>query len=544
MTKDKATAPKKSRSTSTRKKRAGSPTSVSIQVENDVKDSNIIVGDNNQVNAVTNIIKNAKPRDFILYTAAFLILLGGGFYLFWFNNLRYDRAITSGQLNVLIVPFVEKKPWGYGQSDTGWNVAQILTDGVKDSFEESGIETNVKILGPADEVPAVSGFNETQLDRSAETISEKINGQIVIYGVISKDDYGDSIVSVKLYISPTNFGEAQELISDSMMGELSIGSFRLTGNTASGADLLSQNKELRDRLTIFSNTINFLGAYLGEDFDLAHQYIEKAGDPRLWENTNGLEVIALIHGNMETSRARAVMVAKDLDETLKAIEESKSHYNEAADISMQNGNGSYARAYLGLFGTEILHAVAEANITGDVSLINIETLDRSLKYLALAEKADYQPETADIAVKVNYAKAQAALAYYAKTSDSLHLENARKHYQLVITEYENTENKRIVEFASLSYFGLANITMENREYESAIQYFLSAQKVSHNPVLKVQCLVRIGDIYFFNKDYEKALKYYRDAFARKVDLKKAISSERILEIETRINFIQTDGGSL
>lgn len=541
MTKDKATAPKKSRST---KKKVVSKRSVSIQVDRDVKDSNIIVGDNNQINAITNIVKNAKPRDFILYTLAFLILLSSGFYYFWFTNLRYDRAITSGQLNILIAPFVEEKPWGYGQSDIGWNIAQILADGVKDSFEESGIETHTKILGPADKVPIVHGFNETQLDRAAETISEKINGQIVIYGVISKDEYGDSIVSVKIYISPTNFGEAQELISDSMMGELSLGSFRLTGEAVSGADLLSQNKDLRDRLVIFSSTINFLGAYLGEDFDLAHQYIEQASDPVLWGNTNGLEVISLIHGNMEVRRAREFMVAKDLDGTREVIREAKSHFDEATAISVQNGHGSYARAYMGLAGAESLLAIVEANIRGDASLIDTKAIDRSLEYLAQAEKADYRPEAADIPVKANYAKAQAALAYYAKTLDPAHLESARKYYQLVVDEYENKENKRIAEFAALSYSGLARVAMQNKEQEDAAQYFLSAQKISSNPVFKVQCLVNLGDIYFSGKDYKKAIKYYRDALARKADLEKAISDKRIEEIKTRINFMQNQEGSL
>jgi tetratricopeptide (TPR) repeat protein len=328
------------------------------------------------------------------------------------------------------------------------------------------------------------------------------------------------------------------------MGELSLGSFRLTGEAVSGADLLSQNKELRDRLAVFSSTINFLGAFLGEDFDLAHQYIEKAGDPGLWGNTNGLEVISLLHGNMEIRRARAGMVAKNLDETLEAIEEAKSHFNEATAISTQNGHGSYARAYLGLAGAESLVAIAEANIRGDASLIDTESIDRSLEYLTQAEKADYQPEAADITVKANYAKAQAALAYYAKTLQPAHLENAQKYYRLVIDEYESTENKRIAEFAALSYSGLARIAVQNEEEETAMQYFLSAQKISKNPVLKVQCLVNIGDVHFSRQEYKNALKYYQDAMARKADLEKAIQRERILEIEDRIKFIENIGDSL
>lgn len=549
MTDKKSTSPKTPRRS---KKVEQSSDSPFIHVEEGVKDSNIIIGDKNQITTtnninrvrnITNIIKKTKPRDFILYTLLFLIALSGIFYLFWYNNLRYDRAISSGQLNVLVVPFVEEKPWGYGQSNLGWNIAQIFADGVKDSFEQSGINANVKILGPSDKVPTIFGFNETQLNRSAETISEKINGQIVIYGVISKDEYGDSIVSVKFYISPTNFGEAQELISDSMMGELSLGSFRLTGDMVSGAHLLAQNKELRDRLEIFSSIVNFLGAYVGEDFALAQDYITQASDQSLWSNTNGLEVIYLLNGNMEIRNARTLIVNKDLEGTLDSIDLARKYFNEALDVSVKNGKGDYARAYLGMAGVENLAAIAEANIKGDAILIDIDALENVLRLLDQAEKADYIPETADMNAKVNYSKAQVYLAYFAKTGDSKYLSDAQRYYQLVVDEFDKTGNKRIIDFAALSHSGLGHIAAQNNQLEIAVDNFLSAQKITSNPSLKVQCLISIGDIYFSNKVYDKALKYYQDALARRVDLGKAISKERISEIEKRIDFIK-GGGSL
>lgn len=550
MTDKKSSSPQKARRS---KKKEQTDDSPSIQIGEGVKDSNIIVGDNNKITTtkninrirnITNIIKNARPRDFILYTTFFLIALSGIFYLFWYNNLRYDRAISSGQLNILVVPFVEEKPWGYTQSGLGWNIAQIFTDGVKDSFEQSGIDINVKILGPSDKVPTIFGFNETQLNHSAETISEKINGQIVIYGVISKDEYGDSIVSVKFYISPTNFGEAQELISDSMMGELTLGSFRLTGDMVSGADLLAQNKELRDRLEIFSSIINFLGAYVGEDFVLAQDYITKASDQNLWSNTNGLEVVYLLNGNMEIRLARTLMVNKDLEGIQNLIDLARNHFNDALDVSAKNGKGDYVRAYLGLAGIESLAAIAKANIEGDVSLIDTKALENVLKFLGQAEKADYIPETADVTAKVNYSKAQVYLAYFAKTGVSKYLSDAQKSYQLVVDEFKKTDNKRIVDFAAFSYSGLGHIAAQNNQLEIAVDNFLSAQKITSNPSFKVQCLISIGDIYFSNKMYDKALKYYQDALARRVDLEKAISKERIIEIEKRIDFIKKSGGLL
>lgn len=549
MANKKDNSPKKARNT----KKKQSQRSVSIRIEGDVKDGDIIIGDGNRVekNTVINRIRNithtiiqrASPRDYFVYSSVFLVVLSAISYLFWYNNLRYDRAIASGRLNVLIVPFVEEKVWGYGKSDLGWTIAQIFADGVGESFAESGIDAGVKILGPSDKVPTIFGFNESQLGRSAEAVSEKVNGQILIYGLISEDEYGDKIVSVKVYISPKNFGEIQELISDSMMGELSLGSFRLTGDTASGADLLAQNKELRERLEIFSSIINFLGAYVGEDFARAEEYIADAENETLWSNTNGLEVVYLVHGNMQIRQARVAMVNKDLEQVLEITKQAKQNFEKANDISLKNGKGRYVRAYLGLAGAEGLIAVAEANIKIDVSLIDTVALERSLDYFEEAQNAEYQPETADVPAKVNYGQAQVALAYFTKTGDTQYLEEAKSNYQLVVEEYERTGNDRISEFAALSHSGLGHIAWQNDEYESAVEHFLSAQDITINPSLKIQCLANIGDIYFDLKDYANALEYYEEVLSRRNDLEKALSSERITEVEERTKFIK-DGGLL
>ncbi|HNM37491.1 MAG TPA: hypothetical protein PKI33_10515, partial [Anaerolineales bacterium] len=494
-------------------------------------------------NITTTIIKNARPRDYILYTSVFLLLLSAIGYFFWYNNLRYDRAIASGKLNVLVVPFVEQHAWGYTESDLGWSLAQIFAEGLKTSYTTSGLETNVKILGPADKVPTIFGFNEDHLVHSAETVSEKINGQVVIYGVLSQDEYGDTVAQVKVYISPTNFGEAQELISDSMMGDLSLGSFVLTGETAKGADLEAQNEDLRNRLAIFASLINFLGAYLGDDFSNAQKYIEAAGDSILWNDPNGLEVIQLLQGNLELRRARVSIVQKDLEGTQASIDLARTYFGNARETALKNNKGQYARAYLGLAGAENLAAVAEANINGDPSAINTDALKETLALLEQAEQANYAPDSADVSVKANYGRAQVNLAYFAKTGNSDYLTEAKKYYQFVVEEYKRTDNKRIVDYTALSHSGLGLIASQENQVTVAIENFTSAYQLTGNPSLKIQCLVNMGDIYFANKMYAEALKVYQYALSRRNDLENAISAERIDLIEERINFIK-NGGTL
>lgn len=545
----KVPAEKKTRS----KKKEQPIISASIEVGGNIEKSNVIVGNDNQVtnttinnrvrNITTNIIKNARPRDYILYTSIFLLLLSAIGYFFWYNNLRYDRAIASGKLNVLIVPFVEKHAWGYSESDLGWSLAQVFAEGLKKSYTKSGIDTDVKIIGPADKAPTIFGFNEKQLDGSAETVSEKINGQVVIYGVLSQDEYGDTVVQVKVYISPTNFGEAQELISDSMMGDLSLGSFVLTGETASGSDLEAQNEELRARLDIFASLINFLGAYLGDDLTRAEQFIQAASDETLWKDPNGLEVVQLLQGNMEIRRARVFVVQKDLKGTQTSLDNARTYFHAALDTALKNNKGEYARAYLGLAGVENLAAVAEANINGDPSAIDTDSLEKTLDLLEQAEAAEYAPESADVSVKANYGRAQINLAYFAKTGNTQYLTEAETYYQTVVDQFDRTRNQRIVDYAALSHSGLGLIASQQNQVDTAIENFKSAYQLSSNPSLKAQCLVNMGDIYFANKMYEEALNVYQDALNRKGDLENAISAERIKLIEERINFIK-NGGSL
>ncbi len=528
------------------KKKAPAKGSRSIQIGGDVKNTNIITGDNNRVTTthhvnrvrnITNVIKNASPRDFILYTFLFLIALASIFSLFWYNNLRYDRAIASGQLNILIVPFVEEKPWGYGNSDLGWNVAQIFADGLR----ASTVSADTKVLGPSDKVPEIFAFTDKQLENSVETIAEKINGQIVVYGIISYDEYGDAQVSVQLYISPTNFGEAQELLSDEMMGELSLGSIRLTGNVVDGADLSAQNKELRDRLEVFTHVINFLGAYIAGDFELAQEHITKASNQDLWSNPKGLEVIYLLHGNMEILYTKVTLKDQDLKATLAVLENARGYFEKAEDASVSNGYGTYARAYLGLAGAESLAANAESIIRKDYSLIDTGALEQVIVYLDQAAGADYQPDTADINVKVKYNKAQVAISYFLKTNNETYLGDAKAYYTQIVDEYKRGNNGRISEYAASSYSGLGHIAFHFSEYEDAAEYFLTAQDVTSSPSLKAQWLADTGDAYFSLQEYDKALKYYQDALLRGEELAKAVSSERIEEIKERIDAIKRAG---
>lgn len=480
---------------------------------------------------IVNYFSSVPKWGFVVFlTSTFLVLFAVGF-LVWKQS---PVSPMGGNLNIAVLPFVEKHLWGYSESDLGTTIAQIISEDLKNATDES-----MTVWGPSDKVPNVWGIKEESLELSAQKKSEQLNAHIVIYGVISEDKYGDPLISVRFYISPQNFGDAQELIGSSLLGDLSIGSFRLSGDTVSGTDLLSQNEELRDRILIFSNTIKGLGAYIGQDFELANTYFGEALEPDLWKNPSGKEVLYLLLGNMSIRETRVLLDDMDKEGAYEVAQQGEYFFQKALNVSIESGKGSYARAYLGLAGLENMYAMADARLQNDTRLINKESLERMDEYLIKALEAKYQPATADITEKVAYSRGQINLAYFLLTGDEEYLDVAYNNYVSVTQAYKKG-NSRLTEFAALSFTGIANIENLQGYPEEAIESYLHGFEITHSSALKAQILINVGQIYDQQGDFENALTYYQDGIKRKQDLQKVMSNSSIAMVEQRIEEIKSE----
>lgn len=446
----------------------------------------------------------------------------------------------SGSFNILVVPLVEKHAWGYSSSNLGTTIASIIAADLQKSAEDQMVMFNPQIDGPQENQSGMWSAQESGLQLEAQKLSEKLNAQIVIYGVITKDKYGDSLVSVRFYISPINFGDAQELIGASLLGELEFGSFRLSGQTVRGTDLVAQNKELRDRIQVYTLIIKGLGAYLEQDFELANTYFEQALQPALWKNPTGLEVIYLLRGNLSIRQIREMLDSSNLDAAYQLAQQAENYFDQSLEASLSIGKGTYARAYLGLAGVESFYAIAKARLANDVNFIDPNALKKQEEYLTLALSADYQPETSDIPEKVAYSRAQIALAYYQLTQDEKYLESAQTNYQVVVNAFRNG-NQRVSELSALSYSGLASIANLRKSPEEAVTHYLAGFELTSSPALKAQILVNIGRTYDVAGDTQNALQYYRDALERISDLRKVMPAHDIEMIRQRIETLQPGG---
>jgi tetratricopeptide (TPR) repeat protein len=476
----------------------------------------------------------STPKWLIRFFVISLILaISGIAFLIWNNQSSVDPM--GGHLNILIEPFSEKYFWGYGRSSLGWNVAQNFSEDLKTtSFND---DLNISVLGPSDHDYVLWGWQENDLESAAQRHSERMNAQIVVYGFITKDKYGDSIVNVRFYISPNNFGDAQDLIHPSLLGELQIGSFRITGDTASGTDLLDQNRELRERIEIFAFLIKGLGSYISQDYAAANDFFSKAANQQLWSNRKGLEVIYLITGNLFLRQTQVYLDDLRINEARQNARKAAESFNQAAKVFEENYSDTYSRAYLGLAGVENYYAIAEARASDNLTLIDENALIRQENYLELALNSSKSPTTADIQEKVFYNRAQISLTYYYITYDEKFLDDARAYYYSVIDVYKNGNN-RLTEFAAMSYSGLAVLEWIEKSPDDAISNYETAYKITRNPAFKAQILLNIGRICDEYGDYKKALEHYRDAIDRKIDLEKVIQDQVVEEVIQRIKEIE------
>lgn len=448
----------------------------------------------------------------------------------------YNNSLMGGQLNVVVEPFLEEKNGHLMNSDLGMRVSQLFYSQLENDVASGNYEHDtgirLEVRSPQDAPPLKKAFGQT-IENSAEQISADINAQIVVYGVITYDNLERPLISVRFYISSDQFGDAQELLGENELGNPIL----LTGNLDTGEDLEGEHEELRNRIRVVSLVIKAIGAYIGEDFPLALSFLEKAIDDALWKKTAGREVIYLLAGNAASRYALPTLLADQEDSETKALEinhQAEIYYQEAIIEAMDKGD--YSRAYIGLAGVENFIAMYKARITGQLSDVDLDALDREEQYLAQAVDADYKPKSADIAEKVYFNLAQISIIRYQFFAREDFLLDAEKNYLAVIESYEHG-NLRVRELCAHSHSGLALIERYRKNYKTAIDEYLDAYKITQIPSLQALYLYTIGNVYYENDDYDSALRYYKSALDMREDLAKRIPEGNIQIIEDRIQQI-------
>lgn len=436
----------------------------------------------------------------------------------WLVQGQYNLARMTGEFNIAVVPFMELQGDKLIATDEGTQVAAIfanrLNTTAKDIFNTENINTVVRGPGPS-ALPALSAHNINELDQNAESLSEKIGAQIVIYGIIENRGYNGILITPMFYLSPETFGGAQELLGSHTLGEPVV---------VQGDSQIKANRDLQIRTEVISLVLKGLAAYIDEDYNSSLDYLGQARDLRSDQGT--LAVIYMLMGNTDAKLGQMFLIQGNIAQGLDSLAEAEDAYENALKI-----NPEYARAYLGLSGIEHIKAIYPSQKSGSFADIDLGSIQQEEQFIIKAENAKDKPATADVNTKVTFARAQINLLYATYAGLNMQrLNEAISGYNQVIQAYSNGDNPRLRELAASAFSGLGITDRLKGETSQAIKDTNTALKLTQIPSRRALYLVYLGDIYLQLNNDQIAKQYFGQALALQSDLKKTMPQEQIDDI--------------
>ncbi|MBN2394339.1 MAG: tetratricopeptide repeat protein [Anaerolineae bacterium] len=355
-----------------------------------------------------------------------ILIIGMGISLYFLLRPRQPTQMV-GDFRIAVAGFVVQGSAEELDVEVGEEFAYGVYLHLVQTFSEF---PGIVVWGP-DKVDRVKGNEAASRAISANEIAQKLDADMIIYGVVDIADLGWT-VTPEFYVTAENFHQAQEVT-----GQHELGTPVVIKGRGNPADRRNVSTELAARTQVLSYIAIGLADYANHDYEQALASFQSAEQVPDWEDDEGKQVLYLLSGN-------AAGRVGDL-----ALAESYHTKSLALDPE-------YARAYVGLAGVHYMQALKPYEETNDPTETDITFLEQSIATYKTALDAKHQPALSDISTKVHFGLGQChfALVY---SGNATYFDAAIGEFKQVIDTYADGANPRIREITAESYARLALI---------------------------------------------------------------------------------------
>lgn len=402
----------------------------------------------------------------------------------------FPNAMDENQLTIAFQPLTVVDANGAPiRSNAGQAVAQFLYQRFEPALADLDLDMPYEIRPPS-LACALPGRTAEARASAAATYAERINADILVYGVITDTQKADRL-ALAFHVGYTGSDDETELSGPYSLG----GSLPITLPFDPESLLVIEHPPHLVRMNVLAELVVGLSYLSADNPEKALTYIRQAESDAHWPSVDGKEFAYLLLGHALVRQASVTGLADTLEEALDA-------YNRALAIQP-----AYIRAQLGRAGCLALLSVAERGEDGLRRLDRIQLDEARSAYQAVLSGSAGQPTAREISA------AQTGLGYiyltsglYGQTAD---LELARNELQSVIEQYEAGQNDS-AKSAGLAYSYLGLLARQKGDLPAAVAHYERAVDLVA-PVSRALYLFRLGELACQQGNHDAALELHQRA---------------------------------
>jgi len=419
---------------------------------------------------------------------------------------KRPKAMT-GLFNIAVAEFSVLNSEGQPlRTEDGKKFAEFLHQRLVTEFAGLGLTIPYEIWSP-EYTGLIPGGDPAERARSPGALADRINANILVYGVINKAE-DSSRVYPEFYVNYRGFEQAQEITGEHELGKSIRLDLPFDPAQFQGVD----NPALTARIQVLNLITVGLAYYSTDNLNQALEYFSRGEATPGWLSNAGKEVVYLLLGNTE---ARMASQAKSPE----LLESALAHYERALSI-----NPDYARAKVGRAGVYYLLALGDPNVSS-FDTVNDELLDQADAEYEAALTFD-APESANIDEKVHFGLGQVYLVR-AQIEAGEWTVRAKNEFNQVIAAYQSGD-PRLTDLAGHAYARLGLIALLEGDADNAASNYEMASKLV-TPYWQGIYKARIGEIYVDVGEIDLALRAFQEAVQIAEQFGDEESAERYLD---------------